>query len=88
LANLAKGSHDLLTPPGLLGGSLLGGGGGPGLGNALVGVPQTRFITHTRYGTNLIVVKYSYTRRGALSWKIGIAKNKKAGIKLLYGRYY
>ncbi len=59
----------MIFSPGLLGGSLLGGGGGPGLGNALVGVPQTRFITHTRYGTNLIVVNYSYTRRMALSWK-------------------
>jgi uncharacterized membrane protein len=36
---------------GLLGGSLLGGAGNPGLaglGNQLIGTPQTRFITHTR----------------------------------------
>jgi hypothetical protein len=41
----------LLRVIGLLGGSLLGGGspGLAGLGNQLVGTPQTRFITHTRY---------------------------------------
>ncbi len=42
---------DILLRVGLLGGSLLGGGspGLAGLGNQLVGTPQTRFITHTRY---------------------------------------